>query len=220
MRNAVVGFAAAVLLLLLFLAFGCARAEEGKDRQVKITGSDTMVVLVQALAEEYMRENPQKRISVSGGGSGVGIAALQSKSTDIAMSSRDMKASEIEAAKANGVFPKRIAIAYDGISIFVHPSNPVNELSVEQLRAIFKGEIKNWKEVGGPDAPISPYSRESSSGTYDFVKEHVLGGADYAPNTKYIAGSALLVESVSQDKTGIGYTGVAYTRQDNRVKIL
>ena len=179
-----------------------------------------MVILGQAWAEKYMEENPEKKVSVTGGGSGVGISSLTEGTIDVAEVSRDMKDSEIAAARKKGVGPVKTIVAYDGIAIIVHPENTISSLTTAQLRDIFTGKITNWKEVGGADEKISIYSRESSSGTYEFMKEHVLAKADYAPAVKYSAGSAVLVESVSQDKAALGYTGVAYARNRQDVKIL
>ncbi len=205
-------FAAALLL------FGC--TARGQSSQLKVGGSDTMVILGQAWAEKYMQEKPEKKVSVTGGGSGVGISALTESTIDVAEVSRDMKDSEIAAAKKKGVEPVKTIVAYDGIAIIVHPENPVTTLTIAQLRDIFTGKITNWKELGGEDKAISIYSRESSSGTYEFMKEHVLAKGDYAASVKYSAGSAVLVESVSQDKAALGYTGVAYARNRQDVKIL
>ncbi len=209
------------IVVAAVLLFGCAGQQGGApEKQLKVTGSDTMVILGQAWAEKYMSLYPQKKVSITGGGSGVGIAAIIDGTTDIAQASRDMKESEIEKAKAKGANPVKTIVAYDGIAIIVHPDNPVSELTSEQVGKIFKGEITNWKDVGGPDEKIGIYSRESSSGTYEFMKEHVLKNADYAKDSKYSAGTALLVQSVSQDKTAIGYVGVAYTKDRSDVKIL
>ncbi|MEM3399886.1 MAG: PstS family phosphate ABC transporter substrate-binding protein [Candidatus Micrarchaeia archaeon] len=205
-------------LVFLLIAFaGCTGSEK---KQIKISGSDTMVILGQALAESYMEKNPQTAISVTGGGSGVGIAALIEGTIDIAESSRDMKQEEIEKARSRGVEPFKTIVAYDGIAVIVNKNNPVSELTVEQIGKIFRGEIMNWREVGGPDTPISIYSRESTSGTYEFFKEHVLGKKDYTNTAKYVAGNALMVQSVAQDVNGIGYAGVAYAEQRSDVKII
>ncbi len=212
-KNIFVAIVAAALLL-----FGC--AAKGQSQQLKVGGSDTMVILGQAWAEKYMQENPEKKVSITGGGSGVGISSLTESTIDVAESSRDMKDSEIEAARKKGVEPVKTIVAYDGIAIILHPSNPVGSLTIAQLRDIFTGKATNWKEVGGNDEKISIYSRESSSGTYEFMKEHVLAKGDYAASVKYSAGSAVLVESVSQDKAAIGYTGVAYAKQRSDVKII
>jgi phosphate transport system substrate-binding protein len=206
------------IFALALLLFGC--AAKGQSSQLKVGGSDTMVILGQAWVEKYMQEKPEKKVSVTGGGSGVGIASLTESTIDIAEVSRDMKESEIAAARKKGVEPVKTIVAYDGIAIIAHPENPVSSLTMAQLKGIFTGEITNWKQVGGNDLVMSVYSRESSSGTYEFMKEHVLAKKDYAAAVKYSAGSAVLVESVSQDKAAIGYTGVAYAKNRQDVKIL
>lgn len=210
--------ALSALAIALILFFGCTSRQDSS--QLKLSGSDTMVVLGQRWAEEYMSQNPGTSVSVTGGGSGVGIAAIIDGTTDIAQSSRDMKDAEIASANAKGASPVKTIVAYDGIAIIVNIDNPVASLTMGQARKIFAGEISNWKDVGGKDEKIGIYSRESSSGTYEFMKEHVLNKADYASSTKYSAGSAVLVQSVAQDKSAIGYTGVAYTKGASGVKIL
>jgi len=202
---------------MLFL-FGC--TAQSSTEQVKIIGSDTMVILGQAWAEKYMELNPDKSVSITGGGSGVGIAALIEGNVDIAQASREMKSSEIENAEANGIVPVETIVAYDGIAIIVNPSNRIEQLTIGQVGAIFKGRIRNWKDVGGNDGEIGIYSRESSSGTYEFMKDHVLKKDDYASDAKYSSGNAAIVESISQDVTGIGYVGVAYAKQRSDVRIL
>jgi phosphate transport system substrate-binding protein len=176
---------------------------------IQVKGSDSEVNLVQKLAEVFMQKNPGVNIAVTGGGSGTGIAALINKTTDIANSSRDLSPKEEEAAKKAGVNPFRVVFATDGISAIIHPDNPVNKLTLEQLGKIFKGDITNWKEVGGPDAKISLYGRQSNSGTYVFFREFVVKG-DYSPHKKSMNGNAQIVEAIQRDKAGIGYVAVGY----------
>ena len=193
---------------LLLLVPAAVRAET-----ITVKGSDTMVILGQRWAEEYMKKKPGTTLQVTGGGSGTGIAALISGTTDICQSSRSMKPAEKEKLRdrynTTGV---EIAVARDGLSIYLNSSNPVNELSMEQLKGIFTGKITNWKEVGGPDARIIVYSRENSSGTYVFFKEHVLGGADFTPRAQTMPGTAAVVNAVAKEKFGIGYGGAAYAK--------
>jgi len=187
---------------------------------VTVKGSDTMVILGQRWAEEFMKKNPDVKLQVTGGGSGTGIAALINGTTDIAMSSRPIKPAEVQKVKArdpNG--PKEIAVARDGITFYVHESNAVEALSVEQLRAIYLGDLKNWKEVGGPDKTIVLYSRENSSGTYVFVKDEVLKGEDFAPEAQTLPGTAAVVNAVSKETYGIGYGGGAYARGIKELKV-
>lgn len=182
---------------------------QGGDITVK--GSDTLVILAQKWAEIYMTKHPEIKIQVTGGGSGVGFAALQNKSTDLADASRKIKAKEVEACvRAFGKRPTEYKVALDGLSVYLNNDNPVKELDLDQLADIFTGRVKNWKQVGGPDAPITVYSRENSSGSYEFFKEHVLKGADFTSSAQTMPGTAALLQAVAKDKNGIGYGGAAY----------
>jgi len=189
----------------------------GQD-MIQIKGSDSEVNLVQRLAELFMQKNTGVNIAVTGGGSGTGIAALINKTTDIANSSREIQSKEEEGAKKAGVQPFRIIFATDGISVVTHPANPISKLTLEQLGKIFKGEIINWKEVGGKDAKISLYGRQSNSGTYVFFREFVVK-ADYSPHMKSMNGNAQIVEAIKKDKDGIGYVAVGYV-VDEKGKIM
>jgi phosphate transport system substrate-binding protein len=187
---------------------------------VTVKGSDTMVVLGQRWAEEYMRKNPSVTIQVTGGGSGTGISALINGTTDVCEASRAMKdAEKKQLVEKAGAPPIEIPVAKDGLSVYVHESNPLTELSMDNLKAIFTGKVTSWKEVGGPDAKIIPYSRENSSGTYVFFKEHVLENADFSPRAQNMAGTAAVVNAVSKDKVGIGYGGAAYSKGIKILKI-
>jgi phosphate transport system substrate-binding protein len=177
---------------------------------ITVKGSDTLVRLGQRWAEEYMKLNPGAVIQVSGGGSGTGIAALLNGTTDICQSSRDMKQKEYDDAKAKGINTYRVPVALDGIAVFMHKDNPVQELSLEQLKGIYTGQITNWKDVGGPDHVIILYSRENNSGTYAFFKEHVLQNEDYSEMCQNLPGTAAVVNAISKDKFGIGYGGIAW----------
>ena len=178
---------------------------------ITVKGSDTLVVLAQKWAEVYMGQHPDTRIQVSGGGSGIGFAALQNQTTDLCDASRKAKSAEIaNCLKAFGARPTEYKVALDGLSVYVSPENRVKELTVAQVGDIFTGQIKNWKEVGGADAPITVYSRENSSGTYEFFKEHVLKGKDFAASAQTMPGTAAIVQAVTKDKNGIGYGGAAY----------
>lgn len=178
---------------------------------ITVKGSDTLVILAQKWAEVYMQKTPATKIQVTGGGSGIGFAALQNKTTDLADASRKIKSKEIEACvKAFGKRPTEYKVALDGLSVYVNEANGVKELSLEQLEGIFTGRIKNWKEVGGNDAPITIYSRENSSGTYEFFKEHVLKGKDFAATAQTLQGTAQVIQNIAKEKNGIGYGGGAY----------
>ena len=176
----------------------------------KIKGSDTCLPLVQKESETYQKKNAGSSIVITGGGSGVGIAALLSGTTDIAMASRKMKMDEKLKMQEAGKAYKEIVIANDALSVIVHPSNGVNQLTREQLEGIFTGKIKNWKDVGGQDMPIVAYSRETSSGTYEFFKEKVLMNKNFASSALLMPATGAIVQSVSQTKGAIGYVGLAY----------
>lgn len=179
--------------------------------KITVIGSDTLLILAQKWAEVYGGQHPDTHISVSGGGSGIGFAALQNQTTDLCDASRKAKASEIaNCIKAFNARPTEYKVALDGLSVYVNAENPVKELTIDQLGAIFTGKIKNWKAVGGPDAPITIYSRENSSGSYEFFKEHILKGADFAASAQTMPGTAAILQAVSKDKGGIGYGGAGY----------
>jgi phosphate transport system substrate-binding protein len=185
-----------------------------------VKGSDTMVILVQRWAEEYMKKNPGAKLQVTGGGSGVGIAALINGTTEIASSSRPIKDAESEKLRARyNTPPTELAVAKDGVAFYVHASNPISSLTEEQLRSIYLGDITHWKQVGGPDAKIVLYSRENSSGTYVFVKDNLLKGEDYAANAQTLPGTAAVVNAVSREKFGIGYGGAAYAKGIKELKV-
>lgn len=185
---------------------------------IKIKGSDTVLPLSQKEAETFMKKNKTAKITVTGGGSGVGIAAFVDGSTDIAMSSRKMKMSEKMKLQDAGKAYKEVIIANDALSVIVNPANKINQLTREQIEGIFTGKIKNWKEVGGNDEKIVAYSRESSSGTYEFFKEHVLNNKNYGTAILMMPATGAMVQSVSQTKGAIGYIGFAY--METNVKAL
>ena len=151
------------------------------------------------------------RIQVIGGGSGSGFAALQNQTTDLANASRKIKPREAaDCVKAFGQKPAEYRVCLDGLSVYVNSANPVRELSLDELAGMFAGRIRNWSEVGGGDAPVRLYSRESSSGTYEFFKERVLRGRDFAATAQTMPGTAMVLEAVIKDRNGIGYGGSAY----------
>ena len=186
---------------------GTARAEK---KMVQVKGSDTMVNLVQILAEEYMAKNPSAALAVLGGGSGTGITGLINGTCDIADHSREWKQKEIDQAWEKGVKPRFFAIAVDGLSIIVNESNPIERLTMAQVGSLYKGEIRSWKVLGGPDKPVSLYGRQSNSGTYTFMQEHVLGNKNYSQDVKEMNGNAQIIEGILQDEGGLGYVGVGY----------
>ncbi len=197
----------AAVLLLAFV-------KPGNDITVK--GSDTVLPLSQKEAEVFMKKTPAASITVVGGGSGVGITALIDGNTDICMSSRDLKMEEKLKLKDKNIVQKVVGV--DALAIIVHPSNKVNQLTREQLEGIFTGSITNWKDVGGADLKIVVYSRESSSGTYEFMKEHVMAKKNYASTVLSMPATGAIVQSVEQTAGAIGYVGLAY--MDKKVKAL
>ena len=187
---------------------------------VTIRGSDTMVVLTQRWAETYMAGHPEVAIQVNGGGTGTGFAALQNGSTDICNASRRIRAREKEnCLKAFRALPTEYRVAMDGLNIYVNAGNPVEHLCLEDLAAIFTGASRNWREFGGPDAPIILYSRENSSGTYEFFKERVLQGRDFVSTVQTLQGTAQVLEAVSRDPLGIGYGGAAFGKGARHLRI-
>ena len=211
-----------MLLLLPVLIFvSCSKKDktETSKKSITIKGSDTMVHLVSSLAEAYMKKYKGEQISVTGGGSGTGIAALINGTTDICASSRDMQQKEKDEASSKGINVVEKVIAYDGLVVIVHPDNPVKELTMAQIKDIFTGKVKNWKELGGPDQKITALSRESNSGTYVFFQEHVLNKENFDPSVKLMPASSAIAQSISQDKWSVGYLGLGYTKEA-KVKII
>lgn len=196
---------------------GCTRnAETGgagaSKNSMTIKGSDTMVHLVTAWAEAYQKKHTDKQISVTGGGSGTGIAAMINGTTDVAMASRKMKDKEQKLAEKKGAKPMEHIVARDGIAVVLHPDNPIKELTMDQLRQIFNGTLENWSKVGGPDQKITVLSRESNSGTYVFFNKTVLEKDDFAATARLMPSSSAIIQSCTQDKWSIGYVGVGYTK--------
>lgn len=211
----------ASILVLGALLTGCGGAKENKVIQVK--GSDTILNVTQGISEEFMQKNPKAKIAVTGGGSGVGISALLNKTTDIAMASRAMKSSEYDKAKEIGLSVEEVVLGFDGITLIVNEKNPVKGLDSVTLGKIFRGEITNWKEVGGEDAKIVTLSRDSSSGTHEFFKEHVVRGGEknnleYGNETLYMPSNEAIKQEVKSNKYAIGYIGMGY--MDNSVHAL
>jgi phosphate transport system substrate-binding protein len=194
----------------------------GSARTIENKGSDTLVNLALAWAEAYMQIHPDVRISVTGGGSGTGIAALINGTVDIANASREMTPEETAAAKANGYHPTQFVVARDAIAIVVHPSNPVKGLTLQQLSEIYTGRITNWSQVGGEDRPIVLLSRESNSGTYVYFLENVvrLGSANstllFSPDTLLMPSSEGISAEVRQNPNAIGYDGLGYVTPDQK----
>lgn len=201
-----------IVLPALLLA-SCVSSGSGDDTLV-IQGSDTEVQLVSSLAEAFGARMPEASVSVAGGGSAVGIASLINGETDIANSSRAMKEEEIASAKTNGFDPREFILARDGLTVIVHPSNTLASLSVDQISDIYAGRVANWSEVGGPDAPIVLYGRQSTSGTFGFFRDAVVKD-DYAQTMRQMEGSQAIVDAVVSDASGIGYVGVGYAKGED-----
>lgn len=187
---------------------------------VTVKGSDTMVILVQRWAEEFMKKNADTKIQVTGGGSGTGLSALINGTTDIASSSRAIKEAEQEKLRSRfNTTGNEVAVAKDGVAFYVNEKSPIQSLTADQLKKIYLGDITNWKEVGGPDAKIIVFSRENSSGTYVFVKDHLLDGEDFAASAQTLPGTAAVVNAVGKEKFGIGYGGAAYGKGIRELKV-
>ena len=198
---------------ILLVASALAIPTAASAGSITIKGSDTMVLLGQRWAEQYMAKVPGSSLQVTGGGSGTGISALINGTTDICQASRSMSAAEKTNLRDRYNTPGvEIPVARDGLSVYVNAANPIKELNMDQLRLIFTGKIINWKEVGGSDSKIILYSRENSSGTYVFFKEHVLKNADYSQRAQSMPGTAAVVNAVSKEKNSIGYGGAAYAK--------
>ena len=203
------------VLFLVVVSVGCinrggiAREVVKNIEDIEIKGSDTLLQLVSNSAEAYSEVNPTARISVTGGGSGGGIAALINGEIDIADASRPIKEKELKQAEERGIKPWEFIIARDMLSVTVNENNPISKLTVEQVSSIYKGEITDWKEVGGKDQKITLYGRQSTSGTYVFFMEEIVKG-DYSAKMRNMEGNQAILDAVKQDQTGIGYVGIGY----------
>jgi phosphate transport system substrate-binding protein len=218
-----------VILVVLIISACSPRAGDddssptGSNEYLNNVGSDTMVNLALAWAEQYHLDNPQANLSVSGGGSGTGIASLINKTTDVANASRKIKSEEIENAQANGIEPIEFVVARDAIAIIVNPNNPISELTLQQLSDIYSGKINNWQELGGDDRPIVRLSRETNSGTHIYFLEHVLRRGDkedktlFSTNTLLLPSSEVIGAEIRSNPNAIGYDGLGYVTPDMKV---
>ena len=203
------------ILMVLSLCAGIAYAKESSN-SIQIKGSDTIVNLSQAWAEEFMKENPNVSIAVTGGGSGTGIAALINGTTDIANASRKIKQKELDDAQKGGYYPEEFKAAIDALAVIVNPANPIKELTIDQLSGIFTGKITNWNEVGGKNEKILVLSRDRNSGTHMYFLENVLrhgnekGPEQFAPSVLMLPSSEAIINEVSQSESAIGYDGLGY----------
>ncbi len=184
-------------------------------QHLTVKGSDTEVQLVSNLSEAFSKENKEADISVTGGGSAVGIASLLNGEIDIANSSRKMKDEELKTAKDKGLDIQEFVLSIDGLSIILHPTNSITKLSIDDLSKIYQGKITNWKELGGNDAPIVLYGRQSTSGTYTFFRDTVVKG-EYSSKMLNMEGNEAIVDGVKGDVNGIGYVGVGYVKDANK----
>jgi phosphate transport system substrate-binding protein len=220
MRN--LRFLLLVFGLILTACSGSAKAQSSADvkKTIEDTGSDTIVNLALAWAEAYQKIHPDIRISVSGGGSGTGLAALINGTTDIANASRQIKDEEVKSAENNGIQPNEIQIARDAIGVIVNPNNPVQQLTLQQISDIYSGKITNWQQVGGEDRPIVRLSRETNSGTHVFFLEQVVRQGNSQDKTLFSTDTLLLPSSegimaeVRQNPNAIGYDGLGYITPD------
>ncbi len=218
----------AVMLVGLAAIEGCKSESEsagqpdgGAKQAVTVKGSYTMVHLASAWAEAFMKKDPQAEVAITGGGSGTGIAALVNGTTDVCAASRKIEDKELQQAAARKIEPKEFVVALDGIAIVVNPANPLNEITIEQLKKIYIGTYANWKEVGGPDEAIVLLSRESSSGTYVFFQERVLDKKDYARSARLMPATSAIIQEVAASKGAIGYVGLGYAAEaKSKVKVL
>ena len=197
-----------VIMITAILIFGLAAMASAGG--IVIKGSTTVLPIAQKCVEAYMKKNPDVKISLSGGGSSNGIKALVDSSTDIANTSRFIKGKEISMCHEKGIYPVPFAIAYDSIIPVVHPSNPIKNITLAQLKAIYKGEIKNWKKIGGPDLQIVINSRDTSSGTYETWEGQVMNKERVTPAAQVMASNGAIVQAVSNNKYAIGYIGIGY----------
>jgi len=198
-----------VLVVMMAVVF-CLSAPMAWAGNLVIKGSTTVLPIAQKVAEAYMKQSPEVKISIEGGGSGNGIKAIIDGSTDIASSSRFIKDKEVSQAVEKGRYPVPFAVAYDCIVPVVHPSNNLTNITADQLKRIYMGEVKNWKEIGGPDAPVVVISRDTSSGTYEVWHEKVLKGEKVFPGALLQASNGAIVQAVSKNKNAVGYIGIGY----------
>ena len=202
-----------IMIASLAVVLLCSSAFAGS---IQVKGSDTELNAVQALAEAFMNKNDSVSIAVTGGGSGAGFAALINKKADMAIASRAITPSEVSQCRAKGIDANYIVFGIDGLSIITNKANKVKTLTMDQVAKIYKGDIKNWKDVGGADMPISLYGRQSSSGTFVYFRQNVLHG-EYSTKMNRMSGNAQIVEGVKADRSGVGYVGVGYTQQNGQV---
>lgn len=211
------------VLSIITLLASCNKSEQKADEKtddspnsnvIVMSGSDTEFHLVEELVKQFESGNQELEFSVSGGGSSIGIKDFLAGKSTVANSSRQMYPEEIEEAKSKGIDPVPVVFGIDAVAIVTNSRLGVDSLSLFQLRKIFRGEIKNWKDVGGPDLKITLFGRNSNSGTYAYMQDRVVQGA-YCPSMNEMEESNMIVEAVISDKSGIGYVGTAYLMDQN-----
>jgi phosphate transport system substrate-binding protein len=206
------------------LFFACAYDNKAKTDSIQIKGSDTIVNLIQVLAENFVQSHPNLNISVTGGGSGTGFASLINKTCNIAMSSREIEEKEVALAKQSNVEPIGFKVGLDGLVVIVNKNNPVSKLTLAELRNIFMAKITNWKEVGGQDKTIVVLSRESNSGTHMFFKERVIRNNDINSSDEFtihslmMSSSQAVYDEVLQNPNALGYVGMGFV--NNKIKVI
>lgn len=192
----------------------------GGANSITIKGSDTLLIMNQRWAEAYAKVDSNTSIDVTGGGSSIGIRALINGVTDICASSRKMRVSEVDSARSSQVAPHEIAVALDGLAVIVNADNPVKSLTMDELRRIYIGQIKNWSALGGSNEPIVVFSRDSNSGTYGFFQEKVLRNQNWGGQVRFMPSTSEEVREVSRTRNGIAYGGVAYFKNKRGIKIV
>lgn len=198
-----------VMFALAGLTAGLAAAKDAN--KIVVDGSTTVGPIAKAFAEYYQARHADAVITVSESGSGNGAKSLINDACDVATMSRPMKPSEKDAAKSGGVLPIEHVVALDGIAVIVHPSNPVTDLSIEQIRKIYTGEIRNWKDLGGPDQAIVVISRDTNSGTYETFETMVLSKQKLTPKAEYVGSNGAIRQRVMSTPAAVGYVGLAFT---------
>lgn len=198
---------------ILAMGASCTRpTAAGSDKSaIALKGSDTMVILGQRWAEEFMSQNPGLVVQVTGGGTGTGIAALINGSTDICQASRPMKETEKASVRArHGADAVETSVALDAIAVYVNDENPIRDIAIADLAKIYTGKMTSWRDLGAGEESIVIYGRENNSGTYGYFREHVLANADFAQGVQTLVGTSAVANAVKGDPRGIGYGGIAY----------
>ena len=202
------------LFIFLMVAAFCLMTNLASAGNLVVKGSTTVLPIAQKMAEEYMKQTPSVKISISGGGSGNGIKALIDGSTDIANSSRFIKDKEVKLAVDRDIYPVPFSVAYDCIIPVVHSTNTLTNITLDQLKDIYLGNIRNWKELGGPDRPVVVVSRDTSSGTYEVWSKKVMKKERVFPGALLQASNGAVAQTVAKNKNAVGYIGIGYLNED------